>query len=383
MGDNKLILSSLKNGPLREEIEEQGGIKLIYIDPPFDVGADFSMDIEIGGETFTKKPNVLEELAYRDTWGRGADSFIAMIYERLMLMRDLLAEEGSIYVHCDWRMNSYLRMVLDEIFDKKNFRNEIVWDYSFRMMDLPNFYNRKHDNILFYAKSDKSYFRMPKTTWTKEDLLKSRKQKIHIDDKGVEWIWMPGGKGHSKNKMRRVDDLLRDGKAISDVWDVPILSSSSGERADYPTQKPEKLLARILDASSQPGDLIADFFCGSGTLGAIAEKMRRKWILADLGKFAIHTTRKRMICVQRQLKQEDKSWRAFEILNLGKYERQHYIGVSPTCASRKNKNNWKKRKRISSISSSTPIVPNPSASSRPFRAKNLVGWRRSGRSICP
>ncbi|MBT6651752.1 MAG: adenine methyltransferase, partial [Gammaproteobacteria bacterium] len=99
-GDNKLILSSLKNGPLREEIEKQGGLKLIYIDPPFDVGADFSMDIEIGGDTFTKKPNILEEIAYRDTWGKGADSFIAMIYERLVLMRDLLAEDGSIYVHC-------------------------------------------------------------------------------------------------------------------------------------------------------------------------------------------------------------------------------------------------------------------------------------------
>ena len=97
-GDNRLILSSLKNGPLREEIEKQGGLKLIYIDPPFDVGADFSMDIEIGGDTFTKRPNVLEELAYRDTWGKGADSFIAMIYERLVLMRDLLAEDGSIYV---------------------------------------------------------------------------------------------------------------------------------------------------------------------------------------------------------------------------------------------------------------------------------------------
>ena len=105
-GDNKLILSSLKNGPLREEIEQQGGLKLIYIDPPFDVGADFSMDIEIGGNTFTKKPNILEEIAYRDTWGKGADSFIAMIYERLVLMRDLLAEDGSIYVHCDWRLTA-------------------------------------------------------------------------------------------------------------------------------------------------------------------------------------------------------------------------------------------------------------------------------------
>jgi adenine specific DNA methylase Mod len=126
-GDNKLILSSLKNGPLHEEIERQGGLKLIYIDPPFDVGADFSMDIEIGGDTFTKKPNILEEIAYRDTWGRGADSFIAMISERLALMRDLLAQDGSIYVHCDWRVNSYIRLVLGEIFGIDQFLNEIIW----------------------------------------------------------------------------------------------------------------------------------------------------------------------------------------------------------------------------------------------------------------
>src|SRR3970040_1990825 len=112
-GDNKLILSSLKNGPLREEIEKQGGLKLIYIDPPFDVGADFSMGVGIGDETFAKKPNILEEIAYRDTWGQGADSFIAMIYERLVLMRDLLSEAGSIYVHCDWRVNPFIRLVLD------------------------------------------------------------------------------------------------------------------------------------------------------------------------------------------------------------------------------------------------------------------------------
>lgn len=129
-GDNKLILSSLKNGPLRKEIEKQGGIKLIAIDPPFDVGADFSMDIEIGGDTFTKKPNILEEIAYRDTWGKGVDSFIAMIYERLVLMRDLLAEDGSIYVHCDWRVNSLIRMVMDEVFGSQRFNNDIVWHYE-------------------------------------------------------------------------------------------------------------------------------------------------------------------------------------------------------------------------------------------------------------
>src|SRR5665647_3898142 len=126
-GDNKLILSSLKNGPLREEIEKQGGLKLIYIDPPFDVGADFSMDIEIGDDTFTKKPNILEEIAYRDTWGKGADSFIAMLYERLTLMQQLMAEDGSIYVHCDWRVNALMRLVLDEAFGSEQFVNQMCW----------------------------------------------------------------------------------------------------------------------------------------------------------------------------------------------------------------------------------------------------------------
>ena len=159
-GDNKLILSSLKNGPLREEIERQGGLKLIYIDPPFDVGADFSMDIEIGDNTFTKKPNILEEIAYRDTWGKGADSFIAMIYERLVLMRDLLADDGSIYVHCDWRVNSYIRLALDEIFGKKNFRNEIYWYYYNKMPDTrKGMFPRATDTIFWYVKDiQKSIF---------------------------------------------------------------------------------------------------------------------------------------------------------------------------------------------------------------------------------
>jgi adenine specific DNA methylase Mod len=156
-GDNKLVLSSLKNGPLREEIEKQGGLKLIYIDPPFDVGADFSMDIEIGGDTFTKKPNILEEIAYRDTWGKGVDSFIAMIYERLVLMRDLLAEDGSIYVHCDWGVTSHIRQILDEVFGEKNFTNEIIWKRSGAHSDTrqgAEHLGRLHDTIYYYRRSE-------------------------------------------------------------------------------------------------------------------------------------------------------------------------------------------------------------------------------------
>ena len=156
-GDNKLILSSLKNGPLRKQIEAEGGLKLIYIDPPFDVGADFSMNIEIGEESFTKKPSVIEEIAYRDTWGKGADSFIAMIYERLKLMHGLLADDGSIYVHCDWRVSGFMRLVLDEIFGKNNLVNEIIWCYFGPGSDRTKEYTKKHDTIFFFAKDKSKY----------------------------------------------------------------------------------------------------------------------------------------------------------------------------------------------------------------------------------
>jgi site-specific DNA-methyltransferase (adenine-specific)/adenine-specific DNA-methyltransferase len=155
-GDNKLILSSLKAGPLRQQIEDAGGLKLIYIDPPFDVGADFSMDIEIGGETFHKEANLLEQIAYRDTWGQGADSFISMIYERLILMRDLMTEDGSIYLHCDWRVSGYMRMALEETFGASNFVNEIVWMRSANTSSIGNIWKRAHDTIFLQYSTEAS-----------------------------------------------------------------------------------------------------------------------------------------------------------------------------------------------------------------------------------
>src|SRR3990170_2504120 len=311
-GDNKLILSSLKNGHLREEIEEQGGIKLIYIDPPFDVGADFSMNIEIGDEQFTKEPSVLEELAYRDTWGKGADSFISMIYERLSLMRDLLADDGSIYVHCDWRVNSYLHLIMDEIFGKDNFKNEIIWHYDDKFATGGNVLDRNHDVIYSFSKADKPIVNkiiLEKDEPTRRALRKKVDGKtIDVRDEQGNKIW-----------------VTYTEKKADDVWRIP----RTIQNLEYPTQKPEKLIERIILASSNQNDLISDFFCGSGTTLAVAEKLGRKWIVSDLGKFAIHTTRKRMVGVQRELKKANKPWRAFEILNLGKYERQHYIGVNP------------------------------------------------------
>jgi len=363
-GDNKLILSSLKNGPLREEIEKQGGLKLIYIDPPFDVGADFSMDIEIGDDTFTKKPNILEEIAYRDTWGKGADSFIAMIYERLVLMHDLLAENGSIYVHCDWRVTSYIRNILEEIFGNNQFRNEIVWKRQSAHSDSSK-YGTVHDTLWFFSKSsDYTWNRVlvepspdyiegffdqvePGTgrRYARGDLTAGGLSGggYNYDYKGIRRVWRcpietlekydREGRLHwPKNGVPRLKRYLDnfEGVPLQDIWtDIRVIHNQSVERTGYDTQKPETLLERIIRASSNEGDLVADFFCGSGTTAAVAEKLGRKWIVCDLGKFAIHTTRKRLIGVQRQLKAEGEDYRAFEILNLGKYERQHYIGVNP------------------------------------------------------
>ena len=324
-GDNKLVLSSLKNGVMREEIEKQGGLKLIYIDPPFDVGADFSMKVAIGDEELTKKPSVLEEFAYRDTWGSGADSFIAMIYERLSLMRDLLAEDGSIYVHCDWRVNSYMRLVLDEIFGSDKFRREIVWsiETSSGFKAQTNNWIRGHDTILYFSKTDsltfnKQFFPLDSKTIKRYDKTDSKggQHKIYYSPDGTE---------------RRVYLDKSNGRPITDCWTDIIgfqTINNTGEYLAYPTQKPEALLERIIKTSSNVGDLVADFFCGSGTTFAVAEKLGRKWFGSDLGKFAIHTTRKRMISVQREMKEARKDFRAFEILNLGKYERQHYIGIN-------------------------------------------------------
>ena len=317
-GDNKLILSSLKNGPLRKQIEAEGGLKLIYIDPPFDVGADFSMNIEIGEESFTKRPSVIEEIAYRDTWGKGADSFIAMIYERLKLMHGLLADNGSIYIHCDYRVSGFLRLVLDEVFGKDNFRNEIIWKYS-GGASSNRFFARKHDSIFFYSKSENYKFNQQFEQFA--DATLARFNKVDKD-----------GRRYKENKMAdgRVYNtyMNEEGKPATDIFDFNIVVSSHDESVKYPTQKPEALIERIIKSSSNEDDLVADFFCGSGTTLAVAEKLGRKWIGTDLGRFSIHTTRKRMIGVQRELKKAGKDFRAFEILNIGKYEREKFLDVN-------------------------------------------------------
>lgn len=312
-GDNKLILSSLANGPIREEIEKEGGLKLIYIDPPFAVGADFGFEIEIGGEKAEKKQSIIEEIAYRDTWGKGISSYLSMMYERLKLMHSLLAVDGSVYVHCDWRMTSYLRLLLNDIFGSsiENFRNEIIWCYQGPGSPGMKQFNRKHDNILWYSKSDKWIFndneiRIAHSEKTKDNFKEGLRGSGFIGD----------------------NYELNDGKIPEDWWEMAIAQrfpNDGVKRTGYPTEKPWALLERIIKASSNEGDLIADFFCGSGTTAAVAEKLNRKWITTDLGRFSIHTARKRLIGVQREMQNGGQDFRAFEILNLGKYERQFFM----------------------------------------------------------
>jgi DNA modification methylase len=305
-GDNKYVLSSLKSGPVREEIQANGGIKLIYIDPPFDVGADFATTISIGETEFEKAPTVIEEIAFKDTWGQGQDSFLAMIYERLILMKELLAPDGSIFVHCDWRLSGPMRLILDEIFGSDNFRNEIIWVFTGPGSPGMRQFNRKHNNINWYSKSDTSW------TFNDSDVRIPHSEKTTGNfKKGLK------GSGFTADNYQ-----LEAGKIPESWWDIAIAQRSPVDgikRTGYPTEKPLALLERIILAASSPGDIVADFFAGSGTTAAVAERLDRKWILTDIGRFAINTSRKRMISIQRNLKSEGKDFRSFEVLSIGSY----------------------------------------------------------------
>ena len=333
-GDNKLILSSLKSGALRQQILDAGGIKLIYIDPPFDVGADFSVDIEIGDETFHKNANLLEQIAYRDTWGRGTDSFVSMIYERLILMRDLMHEDGVIYVHCDWHVGYAIRAILNEVFGPDNFINEIVWHYYNKMAPNSACFPRAADRILSFAKNQARY------------TFHQQYEKLDAPVKRLKRQFVGGKAINVRNELGEVQYIELDVKRLDDVWRIPMLQpADKTENAGYSTQKPTALVERIVRASSNEGDLVADFFCGAGTAAVVSVRLGRKWIATDLGKFGIHTTRERLIQVQRDLKAAAKPFRAFEVLNLGRYERQAYLNVSGRLTGKKKEEALAERER--------------------------------------
>ena len=305
-GDNKLAMSSLLQGINinGETINLRGKIKLIYIDPPFATGADFSFKVPMPESwkdlmpknEIVKSPSIMEELAYRDMWGGRTPeeriaSYLNYMYERLILMKELLANDGSIYVHLDYRMVHYVKLMMDEIFGRENFRNEIVWCYAGGAIP-PNDFPRKHEIILRYTKTDKYIFNVqyrPYGEWTK------RFEPRHSLTTGGE-------------------KLREEGTPVNDWWDdFNKLTSYQSEWLGFPTQKPEKLLERIILASSNEGDIVADFFCGSGTLAAVAEKLGRRWVCCDMSKYAIHVTRKRLLDIENSkalgIKVEDESKR--------------------------------------------------------------------------
>ncbi len=319
-GDNLLVMGSLLE-------KFAGKVDLIYIDPPFATGADFSFTTEIGekGLEVSKEQSLIEEKAYRDTWGRGIDSYASMIYERLCLMHDLLAPSGLIYVHCDYRVNYLMRSMLDEIFGRENLRNEIVWCYRGGGTPLNDF-AEKHDVILRYSRGSNYYF--------------------DVDPVRIPYSEASTERLKNKANVFRGDKVYRNyephelGKHPEDWWTIqPIMPSEKQERSVcyYPTQKPVELLQRIVESSSPANGLVLDVFCGSGSTLVAAEglrvqrgdqaqkslgfaKHRRRWIGCDLGRFAVHTSRKRLL--------EIKDCRPFDMLNLGKYERQYWQGVT-------------------------------------------------------
>jgi len=304
-GDNKLVMSSLiKQG-------WAGKINLIYIDPPFFTGADFTVRTKIGDEEIEKEPSIIEERAYKDTWSGGIASYLKYMYERLVLMRELLAENGSIYVHLDWHVGHYVKVMMDEIFGYENFRNEIVWFYPDTPGRTEKYFNSKHDVILWYNKSNNYVFNADDV---REEILPESKERYKSPR-------VLGGRSYVGGKSAEI------GKVPEDVWRIPSVKGTTVEDTAFDTQKPEALLKRIILASSNPGDIVADFFCGSGTTLAVAEKLGRRWIGCDLSKFAIQVTRKRLLDIHnsKDLIDEKKERygnpaRPFELWNIGNYE---------------------------------------------------------------
>jgi DNA modification methylase len=306
-GDNMLVMGSL--------VEKFAGrIDLIYIDPPFDTGADFSFKVLVGEEDDPlpgKEPSVVEESAYRDTWGRGYDSYLNMMNDRLRCMRELLSERGSIFVHLDVHTGPYIKTLMDEVFGRDCFRNEIAWYYYNKMHDsrkklLP----KAFDQILYYVKSKNADF-------VYNALQEERSQPV----RQLKRVKVAGKMVNARDEDGNIVYQDKTTRTVDTVWRIRCLQpANKQEWVHYETQKPVDLIERVLQLASNPGSLVLDAFVGSGTTAVACERTGRRWIACDLGRFSIHTTRKRLL--------EEENCKPFEVLNLGKYERQYWQGVT-------------------------------------------------------
>lgn len=278
-GDNLQFLKTIykDEDPIIKD-KVKGKIKLIYIDPPFATTDEFQSSDGAN--------------AYQDK--KAGAEFIEYLRRRLILAREIMADDGSIYVHLDQKMVYHIRIIMDEIFGKNCFRNTIIWHYGGRMMHNVSQYNRKHDVILFYTKSSSNYyFDLPSDEVNFEEYAKSRHEKIHVDKNGCRYLLAPDAT-MERTIRQYEDEIVQRGRAIDDVWEIRYIRGNAKERTGYPTQKPEELLQRIITASSQEGDIIMDFFAGSGVTAAVAEKLNRKWITCDIGKLSYYVMQSRM-----------------------------------------------------------------------------------------
>ena len=305
-GDNRYVMGSLHENLAAE-------IDLIYIDPPFATGADFTYEIPVGDTNVTKEPSIIEEIAYRDTWGRGLDSYLQMMYERLVLMHDLLAPTGSIYVHLDATVVHYIKVMMDEIFGRESFTREIIWRIGWvsGYKSAAKNWIRNHDTILFYTKDPESF------TFNKEYIP-------YPDDYTRRGGGEPSGQGYPIEDVWNANRFERDLSGEQSLDSIQI-KSFSREKTGFPTQKNESLVKRIIRASSNEGDLVADFFCGSGTTGVAAEKLGRRWIMTDLSKYAVQTSRKRLLNIHQDHSSYDQPARPFQVLNMGNYQKNRFI----------------------------------------------------------
>ncbi|WP_146907455.1 site-specific DNA-methyltransferase [Arenimonas daejeonensis] len=286
-GDNLLAMAALLAGDERTP-SLRGKVDLIYIDPPFDSKADYRTKVTLPGVELEQRPTVIEQFAYSDTWSDGTASYLAMIVPRLVLMRELLSSTGSIYVHLDWHVSHYVKVALDEVFGKENLRNEVVWSYFGFKRSTARKFPQKHDLIFSYAKSDE-YFWKTQFKPHNPDYLK----RFRPDETGrlCRSDVNPTGGGSRKIYLDEVE-----GDIVDSVWDdIPPVNPVANERVDYATQKPEKLLDRVISSSCPENGLVLDIFGGSGTTAASAERLGRRWITTDLGKPACMIMRKRLI----------------------------------------------------------------------------------------
>ena len=308
-GDNLLTMQALLAGdPATGLPSMRGKVDLIYIDPPFDSKADYRTKITLPGADIQQKPTVIEQFAYADTWEEGTVSYLRMMYPRLVLMRELLSDRGSIYVHIDWHVGHYVKILMDEIFGKDNFKNEIIWAYS-RWANVSSAFQRMHDNIFYYGRSSNSIFHEQRIK-----LSESRKRNLvqMIDGIKVSMRDENGNVVYRQQEDKPVSDFWDD----TDCWDDLYQVGKTGhERIGYATQKPEALLERIIKASSNEGDLVCDFFGGSGTTAAVAERLGRRWIIGDIGKPASLVMRKRFI---------DQEVKPFLYQSIGDYQKEAF-----------------------------------------------------------